>query len=92
MTLLPGPGALCHFADVNGKVASSPVDVPLMSLSPEEPSVLIASWLLDHSETRDHHQRITRSPNSQRPAATTPRGIYWAKMYSLLLSLVFIAE
>lgn len=92
MTLLPGPRGLCHFADVNGKVASSLVDVPLRSMSPEEPSILIAYWLLDQSEPRDHHQRITRSPNSQRPAATTPREIYWAKMYSLLLSLVFIAE
>lgn len=73
MTLLSGPGALCHFSDVNGKVAFSLLDALIRSMSPEGPSVLFAYWLLDHSEPRDHQSSRSKSPNSQRPTATTPR-------------------
>jgi hypothetical protein len=62
MTLLPGPGALCHFSNVNGKVASSQVDA-IRNMSPKEPSILTACWLLGQSEPTDHLQRRIRSPN-----------------------------
>lgn len=63
MTLLSGPGALCHFSGVNRRVAFPLVDALIRSMSPEEPSVVFAYWLLGQSEPRDHQRRRSSYPS-----------------------------